>query len=359
VGRREASLSRGGAVNDHEELWRELRAVGMTQRVTIRDVAERAGVSRQTVSRAINDKGEISPETRERVLAVARELGYWPNTLARGLRTRHTQTIGLVVPDIANPFFAEVARGASEVAHGEGYSVLLSNTDEQPERELQALRTLASHQVDGLLLVSSRLDDDALAEAAQRWRPTVLVNRRCRHATGVASVIVDDAAAAMEAVRYLVAQGRRSVTFLSGTEGSRSAALRREGFARAAQEAGLADARAILCAPTFEGGLGAALEALRGEPGPAALLGYNDLVALGALEACRRLGLRVPEQVAVMGWDDLLFTAYVWPALTTMRQPKAELGARAMRLLLGLIREPEAVASSEQMRAELVVRSSA
>ena len=331
----------------------------MTRRVTIRDVAERAGVSRQTVSRAINDKGEISAETRKQVLDVARELGYWPNTLARGLRTRHTQTIGLVVPDIANPFFAEVARGASEVAYGEGYSVVLSNTDEQPARELQALRTLAAHQVDGLLLVSSRLDDDALAEAAERWRPAVLVNRRCPQVPGVGSVMVDDVAAAMKAVHYLAGKGRVPIAFLSGTEGSRSAALRRQGFERAAREAGLADAHSVLCAPTFEGGLAAALRALSDAPRPAALLAYNDLVALGALEACRRLQVQVPEDLAVMGWDDLLFTAYVWPALTTMRQPKAELGARAMRMLLDLVGDPEAAPASVQIQAELVIRNSA
>lgn len=331
----------------------------MVRRVTIRDVAKRAGVSRQTVSRAINDKGEIRAETRERVLQVARELGYWPNTLARGLRTRRTQTIGLVVPDIANPFFAEVARGAFEVAYGRGYSVVLSNTDEQPEREQQALRTLAAHQVDGLLLVSSRLEDKALAEAAERWRPMVLVNRRCPSIKGVASVMVDDAAAAMEAVRYLAARGRVPITFLSGTEGSRSGASRREGFLRAVEEEGLPGATSVHCAPTFEGGLKVALQVLRRVPRPGALLAYNDLVALGVLEACRRTDVRVPDDCAVVGWDDVLFAAYVWPSLTTMHQPKAELGARAMLTLLSLVDDPDAAPETVQMKAELVVRGSA
>lgn len=129
----------------------------MPRAVTIRDVAQKAGVSRQTVSRAINNKGEISPQTRTRILEIARELGYLPSSIARGLKTSRTLTIGLVVPDIANPFFAEVARGASEVAYGADYGVLLCNTDERPERELAALRTLEAHRVDGLLLVSSRL----------------------------------------------------------------------------------------------------------------------------------------------------------------------------------------------------------
>jgi len=331
----------------------------MVRRVTIRDVAERAGVSRQTVSRAINDKGEISPDTRARVLEIAREMGYWPNRLARGLRTQRTQTIGLVVPDIANPFFAEVARGASEVAHGEGYSVVLSNTNEQLEREQQALRTLASHQVDGLLLVSSRLDEDELAEAAARWRPMVLVNRRVRRTGGVASVMVDDTAAAVEAVRYLASKGRSPITFLCGMPGSRSGAARREGFVRASEEEGLADANLVYCAPTFEGGLEVALEVLQGQPRPRALLAYNDLVALGVLEACRRSGVAVPQDCAVVGWDDVIFAAYVWPSLTTMRQPKAELGARAMLTLLSLIEDPGVAPGTVQMRAELVVRGSA
>ncbi|MGC9361137.1 MAG: LacI family DNA-binding transcriptional regulator [Anaerolineae bacterium] len=336
------------------------RASAMVRRVTtIRDVAERAGVSRQTVSRAINDKGEISPETRARVLEIAREMGYWPNRLARGLRTQRTQTIGLVVPDIANPFFAEVARGASEVAYGEGYSVVLSNTNEQPDREQQALRTLASHQVDGLLLVSSRLDEDQLEEAAKRWRPMVLVNRRISAIPGVASVMVDDVAAAVEAVRYLASTGRSPITFLSGLPGSRSGAARREGFTKASAEEGLADATSVYCAPTFEGGLQAAMGVLRGQPKPGALLAYNDLVALGALEACRRSGVAVPEDCAVVGWDDVIFAAYVWPSLTTVRQPKSELGARAMLTLLSLINDPDTAPATVQMRAELVVRGSA
>jgi LacI family transcriptional regulator len=331
----------------------------MVRRVTIRDVAERAGVSRQTVSRAINDKGEISPETLARVLEIAREMGYWPNRLARGLRTQRTQTIGLVVPDIANPFFAEVARGASEVAYGEGYSVVLSNTNEQPEREQQALRTLASHQVDGLLLVSSRLDEDELAEAAERWRPMVLVNRRCPAMPGVASVMVDDAAAAVEAVRYLASRGRSPITFLSGLPGSRSGAARREGFVQASEEGCLAGATSVYCAPTFEGGLQAATEVLRCQPRPKALLAYNDLVALGALAACRRSDVAVPGDCAVVGWDDVIFAAHVWPSLTTVRQPKAELGARAMRMLLNLVDDPDTAPETLQIRAELVIRGSA
>jgi DNA-binding LacI/PurR family transcriptional regulator len=331
------------------------------RRATIQDVAEQAGVSRQTVSRAINNKGEIGAATRARVLAIARELGYRPSSIARGLKTRRTLTLGLVVPDIANPFFAEVVRGASERAYAADYSVLLCNTDEDPDREWAILRMLESHRVDGLVLVSSRLSDEMLAEAVRQWRPLVIVNRLPpAPRAGVGYVVVNDAEAARGATAFLVARGHRQIGLLGGAPTSRSGLERRRGYAEALAAAGLGAAERWMapCAPNVEGGREAALSLLRREPGLTALLAYNDLVAVGALQACRALGLNVPRDCAIVGWDDIVFADYVSPPLTTVRMPTHEIGERAMALLLGLIADTDAAPEVVRLDATLIERES-
>jgi len=327
-------------------------------RITIRDVADRAGVSRQTVSRAINDKPGIDPQTRERVLAVARELGYRPSTLARGLKTNRTSTIGLVVPDIANPFFAEIARGASEVAYGVDYSVLLCNTDEGPEREWATLHMLEAHRVDGLLLVSSRLPDEQLREAIERYAPIVVVNRQRGEHSGAGYVLVNDARAAESAVAHLVERGHARIGFIGDTSGSHSGRERWAGYLRAMRRAGLdlGDSWHLNCAPTVEGGRRAALDILTHNPELTALLCYNDLVAVGAIQACQTLHRAVPSDCAIVGWDDIVFASYVSPPLTTMRMPKYHLGEVAMSLLLDLIGDPDCSGRTVTLDAELVVR---
>lgn len=329
-------------------------------RITIRDVAERAGVSRQTVSRAINDRPGIDPETRRRVLAVARELGYRPSNVARGLKTNRTHTIGLVVPDIANPFFAEVARGASEVAYAAGYSVLLCNTEEKPDREWDTLHMLEAQRVEGLLLISSRLNDEQLDEVIATYPPLVLVNRQRAARAGLGSVLVNDARAAEAAVAHLVGRGHRRIGFLGGSLKSHSGRERRSGYTRGMARAGLdcTDGWCVSCAPTVEGGRRAATDLLRRHPELTALLAYNDLVAVGAMQACEALGRRVPGGCAVVGWDDIIFASYVSPPLTTMRMPKYRIGEEAMSLLFELIEHPERAPEPIVLAAELVVRDS-
>ncbi len=332
----------------------------MSRRVNIEDVAREAGVSAQTVSRALNNKGEISPETRDRVLRTVDRLGYRPNTLARGLVTQKTSTLGLVVPDIANPFFSEVARGAEDVAQKEGYSLLLCNAMESPARELEALRTLEAQRVDGIVLCSSRLSDDELSGLLTRLPAVVLVNRQATSGS-LRSACIDDEAGAYQATRHLLDSGHRAIAFLAGPSTSHSGRRRALGYRRAMSGAGLAvDPELVVeCTPQLEGGYGGVLQVLATRPAVDAFLCYNDLVAVGALQACAACERRVPDDVAIVGCDDILLAALVTPPLTTVRSDRRALGAEAVQLLLRSLEGCTEGCDNVLLQPELVVRASA
>nr|MBC7245349.1 LacI family DNA-binding transcriptional regulator [Chloroflexota bacterium] len=332
----------------------------MSQRVTMTDVARQAGVSVMTVSRAINRKPDVSPATRQRVLEIAERLGYRPDSIARGLATKHTGTIGLVVPDVANPFFSEVARGAEHVAYAEGYNVFLCNTDEDLAREVAVLRSLEEKRVDGIVLCSSRLEDAELRAALVHHSAVVLVNRRLE-GDNVSAVLVDDEAGGRMATQHLLQSGHQAIGFLAGPPVSRSGRLRLKGYCSALALAGLSCRPDWMphCSPTVEGGRKAARELLTKFPEMTALFCYNDLVAIGALRASADLGRRVPHDLAVVGADDIPLAALVTPSLTTCRAPRYELGSRAMRLLLDLISGRFSGCEEVVLQPELVVRASA
>ena len=332
----------------------------MGKRVNIADVAREAGVSVQTVSRALNNKGEISQETRERVLETVKRLGYRPNTLARGLVTQKTATLGLVVPDIANPFFSEVVRGAEDAAHHEGYSLLLCNAMEDPTRELEALRTLEAQRVDGIVLCSSRLSDSDLAAMTGRLPAVVLVNRDWT-TPAFPSACIDDEAGALCGTQHLLCSGRRAIGFLAGPSASRSGLHRGAGYRRALLAAGQSvnPELSVVCKPDLEGGYGAARRLLARGPELDALLCYNDLVAVGALQACASEGRRVPEDVALVGFDDILLAGLVTPPLTTLRSDRRRLGGEAVRLLLQAVGGCVDGCENVVLQPELIVRASA
>ena len=322
-------------------------------------VAHEAGVSKQTVSRVLNNKGEISQATRLKVLAVIKQLGYRPSSLARGLATNKTMTLGLVVPDIGNPFFSEITRGADSAAHSAGYSLLLGNTFEDPEREADVLRTLEEKHVDGIVLCSSRLSDDQL-DAFCAEQPMVLVNRQ--HASAnVGSVRVDDAAGASAAVHHLIQSGRSAIGFLSGPPASHSGQERAKGYAAALHETGLAldPTLNVNCLPYLEGGRQVTLNLLATRPDVNALFCYNDLVAAGALQACAQAGRRVPQDVAVVGCDDIPLAEMVTPPLTTLHVSQQEMGASAVQLLLNKINGCAKECHEIVLHPQLVIRASA
>jgi LacI family transcriptional regulator len=329
------------------------------RRVTIKDVAREAGVSPQTVSRAVNNKGEISPRTQARILRIAERLGYRPNSVARSLATRRTQNIGLVVPDVANPFFAAIARGIQDTAHQSSYNVFLCNTDEDAERETSAIHSLEAQRVDGIILCSSRLSDRKLDQVADRYQPLVLLNRQIEHArTGC--VLVDDAKGTQEATHYLCQLGHRHIGLLAGPETSHSGQERRKGYRDALQKHGLAlcDDWQVHCSPQVEGGQRATRQLLQRSPELTALLAYNDLVAIGALRACADLQIHVPRDCALVGCDDVLLAELVFPALTTIHIPTRDLGREAMSLLLEMMQENTSPPAPLVLSPHLVIRDS-
>lgn len=329
------------------------------KRVTIIDVAKEAGVSRQTVSRAVNNQGDIRAETRTRVLEAVKRLGYRPNRVARGMVTQRTHTVGLVLGDIANPFFPEVARGVQDVAQANDYHVFLYNTDNQREIEMQGLDSLEAQAVDGIILFSHSATQKDLQAFADRYRPVVLINRMLKHAH-LSSIMVNDFRGAQLAVQHLAAQGHTQIGMLNHTDLWSSEVGRVKGFQQALQTLGLPlrDEWIVSTPSTLEGGYHATLALLTSYPQITALFGYNDLLALGALRACHELGRQVPKSCAIIGFDDIHFASMVTPSLSTIRVDKYQIGQQAMQRLLMMIEQPKFRFLPIELDVELVVRES-
>ncbi len=331
----------------------------MPKRVTIADVAAHAGVSHMTVSRVINGANAVSEGTRQRVQAAIDDLGYRPSGIARSLATQRTRTLGVVVPDVSNPFFSDIVLGVEHVAYAANYNVFLCNTEEDPERELSVLHSLEEKQVEGLILCSSRLDDKDLDLALRNHPATVLINRRLPQ-PDVSAVLVDYELGARLLVEHIVQAGRRNLAFLAGPSASQSRVWRESGYSKALAAADLPPrpARVRSCAPSVAGGQEAARALLSEYPEIDALLCYNDLVAVGALQAAAALGRRLPDDVAVTGFDDIALAALVTPPLTTCRVPRYELGVQAMKLLWQHINGDSSSPALITIPPELVIRAS-
>jgi LacI family transcriptional regulator len=327
------------------------------------DVARKAGVSLMTVSRVINNKGDVSSETRQRILEIITNLNYRPSGIARSLATKETCTIGLVVPDVSNPFFADVTQGVERLAHSRGYHVFLCNTEEDPQRELAVIQSLEEKRVDGLILCSSRLEDEKLLNAIVKLQAVVLVNRRLQQTAQDTfdSVNLDDERCGQIAAHHLIQSGHQRIGFLAGPAASYSGAGRRKGFLAALQDAGidLVEDWVRHCHPSVKGGYEATRDLLASHPELTALFCFNDLVAVGALQACNELKCRVPQDLAIVGNDDVPVAALVSPALTTCRVPRFELGARAVNALLERLRDCPDDCSQIILQPELIIRESA
>jgi LacI family transcriptional regulator len=339
-----------GIVKDQQQ---ESDGTPPTRRVTLRDVAQLAGVSHQTVSRAINDKGEIDPETRRRVLDAARQLRYRPSRFARGLVGPHLTAVGLIVPDVVNPFFPELIAGVIDAAEQRGWQVLVSSTQDNPEREPQLLRSLAG-QVDAVLGYLCQPDASTMATA--EGVPMVVLGQRALDPSfGVVDIDVEPGIRA--AVRHLVASGHRQLGMIdcpAANDPARLATFRDEA---ATLGVPVADDAIVGVEQSMAGGEVGFEKLHATRPDLTAVLAFNDLVALGAYRAIRRSGLAIPGDVALIGFDGLTLGELLDPPLTTIAIDKRRMGelavAQAQRLLAG---EPPTV---ELLASELLLRGSA
>lgn len=323
------------------------------QSITISDVAAHCGVAVSTVSRALTRPGRVSEATRLRVVAAADELGYQPNPRARSLLSGRTDTLALLIPDITNPFFFDVIRGTQSQSAAAGYSLLLVDTQESTEVEARNLTQLQK-SVDGLILAATRLSDEALAQA--REIPIVALNRNTR---GVPTVVIDSAEGTVQAVEHLASLGHRSLAYAGGPAGSWSNGQRWRAVRTATARLGLTARRLGPFPPTLTAGAAAADAALNS--GTTAVLAFNDLVAIGILQRLAERGVRVPQDMSVVGCDDIFGADFCHPALTTLTAPIERAGRVATDMLLDLLGRRIGRASPrmrERLPTHLTVRES-
>jgi LacI family transcriptional regulator len=328
--------------------------------ITIADVAKRAGVSKMTVSRVINNSGYISQETRARVEQAIEELGYIPNALARSLRFKRTRTIALIVTDITNPFFTTVARGVEDMANDQGFSVIFCNTDEAPEEEARYVNVLLQKQVDGLLLVPTGGADETIEFLTDHTVPFVLLDRRVP-GMDVDLVRCDSEQGAHDIVQHLLDLGHQRIAALGGSANITSSLDRVDGYRRAMSEAGLQreSHRAYFTSFTVEGGYQAAQQALAEHPLPTAFFATNNFIAIGAMRLLKERDLSVPGDLSVVSFDDLPAAIVLDPFLTVIEQHAYEMGRRATQLLLDRLygkgpEEPQEIL----IPTELIIRRS-
>jgi LacI family transcriptional regulator len=327
---------------------------------TIRDVAKQAGVAPITVSRVVNNSGYVSAKTRARVEAAIAELGYVPNVLARSLRSRRTNTLALILTDISNPFWTTVARGVEDAASAAGFNVIFCNTDESEVKQEKYLRVVMQKQVDGVLLVPARGTDEPIRLIQSQNTPVVVLDRRIPNAP-VDTVRSDSEGGAYQLTNLLLSLGHRRIAVLSGPQGVSTADERVAGYQRALTEAGLDVDPAMIYHGEFSLGSGYSMaqQVLEAAPRPTALFAGNNFIAFGALRALRDAGLRAPEDMALVGFDDLPADLVVDPFLTVAAQPAYEMGRQATELLLAHL-SAEAPAKYQEivLPTEIIVRRS-
>ncbi len=328
--------------------------------VTIRDVAREAGVSVATVSRVLNESGPVHALTAERVWAVARALRYVPNQAARSLITRQTRTLGVVLPDLYGEFFSEVIRGIDQRAQREHFHVLVSGSHDAWAEIAAALRAM-HRRVDGVIIMSPDIDAEALQTTLPPGLPAVLLNCAAQ-GRGISAINIDNRGGAGAMVGHLVSLGRRRIGFIAGPARNHDAAERRAGYRDALARAELAVPMPELPGDFTEAGGYGAVRALLESGGAGrvdALFAANDSMAVGALSALRRAGIKVPDDMAVVGFDDIPIAGYLSPPLTSVQVPIAELGVRALEALLLAVRTPGAhEPRHEVLPTRLVIRRS-
>ena len=327
---------------------------------TIGDVAKRAGVSTVTVSRVINGASNVSIPTREKVERAIKELHYVPSVAARSLRSRRTQALALLVPDITNPFWTTVARGVEDAAQNGGYSLLLCNTDENAAKQQHYIDVMISQRVDGIIIAPCHSDATKLKRLRDRSIPTVVIDRRVE-GWQVDTVISDSISGARALVKYLIGLGHQRIAVLSGPKHTASAEDRIIGYRLALTETGIPFNKKLIYRGEFKVSSGMAMteQLLDLNPRPTAIFATNNSIAMGAIDAMNQHGLNIPQDMALVCFDDIPYLSHMLPFLTVVAQPVYELGMQAARLLLcRLDGQVDALTNQIILQTSLIIRYS-
>lgn len=303
--------------------------------VTIKDIASLAGVSKTTVSKVINNKDDsISAATKDKILQIMKEQNYVPNKLAQGLVTKRTKTIGLLIPDIRNPFFTDISRGAEDYARKEGYNIIFSNTDEDYEKEVQCVSMLCEKMVDGIIFAPSSNTSEEENRYSDLKIPIVLVDKHIdiQNAKGV--VKVDNKNGTYEATKYLIKQGHKEILYLSGPLKNDIAKERLNGYIRALEKNGGVFKKENVIEGQYKYEWSYEYIKSLDKINFSAICCANDLIAIGAIQALRERNLKIPQDISIVGFDDIQTAKLIDPSLTTIRQPAYEMGQKASEILI-------------------------
>ena len=328
---------------------------------TIKDVARHAEVSVTTVSHVVNGTRRVSPEGRERVEAAIRALGYVPNAIARSLKSNNTRTLGMLIPNSSNPYFAEIVHAVEDRCFGAGYNLILCNTNDEAHRQGTYLQVLAERRIDGLIVVSTGHDATLPNQLAGLGIPTVLVDREIEIAEQPCDLVeTAHMQGGLLATQHLLQLGHQRIACIGGPTGLAPSEQRIAGWRSALVAAGLGQGDGLLWHGHFtsQGGYEAMHALLRAATPPTAVFVCNDLMAMGALCAAHERGLRLPEALSMVGFDDIELTAFTSPPLTTVAQPKQRIGALAVDMLLERIDGKRQDARKVMLQPELRVRAS-
>lgn len=327
--------------------------------MNIKKVAARAKVSTATISRTINNSAAVSPDTAKKVWKAIRELGYYPNIQARTLVSGRSKIFGLIISDIANPFFPELVKSFDDTAIRHGYEVLVANTDYNSDRMNICARRMIERQVDAVAIMTSEIDEALVEELSRRKLPIVFLDHG-HPGPLISNLVVDYSKGIREAVQHLAELGHRNIGFVSGPLGLQSARTRRAAFLRCLKECGINDQLQTVVEGNHkvDGGERAMQQLLAVHPAPTAVLTSNDLTAIGVLRAIHQVGLRVPGDISVIGFDDIELSQFTQPALTTVRLSREELGRCAFEALYRMLQNGNREGQQVKLETSLIVRDS-
>ncbi len=326
---------------------------------TMKDVAEMAGVSTATVSRALMNPEKVSTPTRQKVEQAVLAVGYSPHALSRNIKRNESRTILVIVPDICDPFFADVIQGIEQTAAQQGYLVLIGDCAHQNQQERTFVNLIITKQIDGMLLLGSNLPFDASKEEQRNLPPMVMANEFAPELE-LPTVHIDNLTAAFEAVHYLHQLGHRQIACIAGPEQMPLSHYRLQGYVQALRRNGITVESSYITRGDFTYEAGAqALTMLMAQPKPpTAVFCHSDVMAIGVLSQAKKMGLRVPQDLSIVGFDDLKLAQYCDPPLTTVAQPRFQIGQQAMLLLLEQLNGQTVASGSRLLDSELIIRGS-